>query len=90
MSLGMGNYRHFHEAVSRYLSITTHTPPKTTGVVTPHGLSKMPLLTINYTTLNLLLPCGKKYRIECLVLADNYRHQLAIHPNIHLLIPFVS
>jgi len=50
MSLGMGNYRHFHKSISRYLSITTHTPPKTTGVVTTYGLSEMPLSTTKYTT----------------------------------------
>jgi hypothetical protein len=33
MSLGMGNYRQIHVPISRYLSITTHTPPKITGVV---------------------------------------------------------
>jgi len=51
MSLGMGNYRQILVPISRYLSITTHTPPKNTGVVRNLGLSKMPLLTINYTTL---------------------------------------
>jgi len=34
MSLGMGNYRQILVSISRYLSITTHTPPKNTGVVT--------------------------------------------------------
>jgi len=33
MSLGMGNYGQIHQQISRYLSITTHTPPKITGVV---------------------------------------------------------
>lgn len=37
MSRGMGNYRQILSAVSRYLSITTHTPPKSTGVVTHLG-----------------------------------------------------
>jgi len=45
MSLGMGNYRQILVSISRYLSITTHTPPKTTGVVTTTRLSKMPLST---------------------------------------------
>ena len=55
MSLGMGNYRQILVPISRYLSITTHTPPKTTGVVRNLGLSEMPLSTINYTTL-----CNRK------------------------------
>lgn len=43
----------FHKQISRYLSITTHTPPKTTGVVTACGLSRMPLLTnLVYINLN--------------------------------------
>ena len=88
MSLGMGNYRQIHKSISRYLSITTHTPPKNTGVVTTYGLSEMPFPTINYTTLYLLLPCGKKYRIVCLVLGGNYQLQVAIHLNIHLLKQF--
>jgi len=61
MSLGMGNYRQILVPISRYLSITTHTPPKNTGVVRNLGLSKMPLLTINYTTIpNLVLVFQKR------------------------------
>ena len=50
MSLGMGNQRQILVPISRYLSITTHTPPKTTGVVRNLGLSRCHSQQINYTT----------------------------------------
>jgi hypothetical protein len=66
MSLGMGNYRQILSAVSRYLSITTHTPPKITGVVTHLGLfgchTTHPYFTYSSTSLQAHLPLGCLYQ----------------------------
>ena len=48
MTLGTGNLKQFRQAISHLLFKVTHTPPKTTGVVTPIGLPEMPISTRSY------------------------------------------